>query len=329
MISAPVHDQSHVAEVRRCAVDLAVRQGFRETDAGRLALVTTELATNILKHGSGGEMLLGEYDDGDGSGIELLALDKGRGMLNISACLEDGYSSAGTAGHGLGAVLRQSKLVDIASWPGLGTAVLARVGRSDRAATSANSAPTWAAVSVAKPGQEVCGDSFAVTEARGQLTMLVADGLGHGPEAADAAVEAVRLFHKLNGESVSGLLEAVHVGLRATRGAAVAILRLDETTDEVTYSGVGNIAGVLVGAAETRRMVSMAGTAGHNARKIQEFRYPFASGLIILHSDGLSANWAPDRYPGLANLHPALIAGVLYRDLSRGRDDATVVVAKR
>ena len=94
------------------------------------------------------------------------------------------------------------------------------------------------------------------------------------------------------------------------------------------YSGVGNIVGVIAANGELRRMVSMPGTAGHNARKIQAFEYPFTAGLVILHSDGIASSWTLERYPNLVARHPTLIAAVLYRDLTRHRDDATVLVAK-
>jgi hypothetical protein len=164
--------------------------------------------------------------------------------------------------------------------------------------------------------------------AAGGQTLFVADGLGHGPAAAEASVEAVRLFHRFNGHQVPTLLDYVHGGLRATRGAAIAIARFDNDARKIIYSGIGNIAGVLAVDGGLKRMVSMPGTAGHVARKIQAFDYPFASGMVIMHSDGLQSSWAIDRYTNLATFHPALIAGVLYRDLTRRRDDATVLVAK-
>src|SRR5262249_17649523 len=297
-------------------------------DAGKVALVTTELATNLIKHSPGGEILVGTYEDGESSGVELLALDQGPGMANVAACLADGYSSAGTAGHGLGAVIRLSHFVDIAAWPGLGTAVLARVAPGQASLARAPSGKGWGAASVPMPGQDVCGDSWTVANGTPGGTLLVADGLGHGPDAAEASVEAVRLFHRFNGHQVATLLDYVHGGLRATRGAAVAIARFDKDARKIVYSGVGNIAGVLAVNGTLRRMVSMAGTAGHNARKIQAFDYPFESGLVIMHSDGLQSSWTLDRYTNLATFHPALIAGVLYRDLTRRRDDATVLVAK-
>ena len=327
MITLAVHDQSQVSETRRRATEMAGRQGFGDTDSGRVALVATELATNILKHGSGGEVLVGAYGEGPDSGIELIALDKGPGMANVTASFADGYSTAGTAGKGLGAVVRQSHFVDIASWPGKGTAILARL-KQGQPPEGFSDASQIGAVSVPKLGEDVCGDSWSASVGPEGTTLLVADGLGHGPEAAEAAVEAVRLFHRFNGHRAPVLLDYIHGGLRATRGAAVSVARFQPESGKVIYSGVGNIAGVIAVNGELRRMVSMPGTAGHNARKIQAFEYPFTAGLVILHSDGIASSWTLDRYPNLAARHPTLIAAVLYRDLTRHRDDATVLVAK-
>ena len=328
MKSVGVNDQSGASEARRAATDLAARAGFTEVEAGKLALIATELSTNLVKHGSGGEILVGTYEDNESKGIEILALDKGAGMSNVAACLKDGYSSAGTAGHGLGSVIRQSHFVDIGSWPGLGTAVLARVAPGKSQAGKPPIVPTWGGVSIAKAGQDVCGDAWSVSDTGNVRTLLVADGLGHGPEAAEASVEAVRLFHRYNGHTVANLMDYVHGGLRSTRGAAVSIARFDPVAKKVIFSGVGNVAGMTVAAGETKRMVSMAGTAGFNARKIQSFDYPFERGLVILYSDGLASSWTLDRYPNLAGLHPALIAAILYRDFTRHRDDATVLVGR-
>jgi hypothetical protein len=77
-------------------------------------------------------------------------------------------------------------------------------------------------------------------------------------------------------------------------------------------------------------MVSHSGIVGHEARKIQEFVYPWSQDtVLVMHSDGLATHWNLDQYPGLASRRPSLIAGVLYRDFTRGRDDVTVVVAKK
>jgi anti-sigma regulatory factor (Ser/Thr protein kinase) len=327
MIAISVQDQSQISAARRRAAEMAERQGFGDVDTGRVALVATELASNIIKHGGGGEILLSAFGEADGAGIELIALDKGPGMSNVAACLADGYSTAGTAGKGFGAIVRLSHHVDVASWPGVGTAVLSRLSQGQPDGKP-SAAPRTGAVSVSKPGEQVCGDSWSVSSGPEGPTLLVADGLGHGPDAAEAAVEAVRLFHRFNGHRVPALLHYIHGGLRATRGAAVSIARLEESSRKIVFSGIGNVSGVLFANGELRRTVSMPGTAGHNARKIQAFDYPFPSGLVILHSDGLASSWTLEKYPNLAARHPSLIAAVLYRDLTRQRDDATVLVAK-
>ena len=122
----------------------------------------------------------------------------------------------------------------------------------------------------------------------------------------------------------------MHLALRPTRGAAVSVADVDLDRRQVVYAGIGNVAGVLVGEdGATRRMVSHNGTVGHVAKRVQEFTYPFEGvPLIVLCSDGLGTSWRLDTYPGLAIRHPTLIAGVLYRDFNRARDDATVLVAR-
>jgi hypothetical protein len=97
----------------------------------------------------------------------------------------------------------------------------------------------------------------------------------------------------------------------------------------IRYAGIGNIAGYVVGPAKTQFMISHNGTAGHEATHFQEFLYPFPeTSVLIMHSDGLSTSWNLGAYPGLALRHPTVIAGTLYRDAARDRDDACVVIAK-
>jgi hypothetical protein len=159
--------------------------------------------------------------------------------------------------------------------------------------------------------------------------VVVADGAGHGVEAARAADLAVRAFVVNPGDYWEAVGDRMHGARRPTRGAAVAIARIDETARTVRYVGVGNICGVVVAATDARHMVSHNGTAGHIAPRIREFTYPFADNpLVILHSDGLTARWDLAAYPGLASQHPSLIAGVLLRDHRRARDDASVVAMR-
>ncbi len=320
-----VADRSHVAEVRRLAGDFCRRAGFPASRDGAVALVVTELATNLVKHGGGGQMMVNRFGDATGSGIEVVALDRGRGMDDVERCLRDGYSTAGSPGTGLGAIVRQADQCDVFSRPGLGTAIVARFVTGPPLYRS-----TKLGQAVAEyPGESVCGDQWGVGEAASGPTIVVADGSGHGPEAHRAASLAVETFRTHLERDCVTIVERIHHALMPTRGAAVAVARVDVAARCVRFVGVGNISAALVVDGEQRHMVSNNGTAGYTAPRIREFEYPFTGApLLILHSDGLSARWTLAAYPGLAVQHPSLIAGVLLRDQRRGRDDATVVALR-
>lgn len=328
MRSIAVTESSQISQSRQAASQLAAKLGFDAVAVGRVALVATELATNILKHGSGGELLIGDYGETSADGVQLIALDKGRGIANLERSLHDGYSSAGTAGHGLGAIRRQSQQFEIATWPDLGTAILVRIAANDAPLTGAAAQPKVGCICIPMHGEEISGDDWTVVESNESLTLIIADGLGHGPVAAVAANEAIRLFQRYSDRPIVEMLEYLHNGLRASRGAAVAVARYTFREGKVQFGGIGNIAGTLVAPQAVRRMVSLNGTTGHNARKIAAFDYAFSGGLIVMYSDGLATSWSLDRYPGITQMHPTLIAAVLYRDHSRHRDDVTVLVAR-
>ena len=330
MISVPVAEASQVADARRRAVSIARQLGFDDVATGRLAIVTTELATNLVKYASPGEVLLSTFEDDTGAGVQVIALDRGGGLTNIEQALRDGHSTGGSPGSGLGAARRQSQMFDIASWPGRGTAVLARIqARAHDPSAAPAPPPRFGAVAVPMRGEAVCGDAYHV-HLRGQgWTVVVADGLGHGLHAAEASEQAVRLFRAHEDEMPAEILKAIHAGLRHTRGGAVSVARYDPARGVLAFAGIGNVAGAVWLAGDTKRLVSLAGTAGHVARRILEFEYPFApDALLVMHSDGIGTSWSLHRYPGLAGTHPSLIAAVIYRDFSRGRDDATVVVVR-
>ncbi len=322
-----VTEASQVAEARRRAVAVAQGIGFDETASGRVALVVTELATNVVKYGVPGEVLVGTYEDGTGSGVEILALDKGNGCQDLGLALRDGHSTGGSAGEGLGAVRRLSDAFDIVSRPGLGTAVLARLS-IDRTRTP-DGVPGFGAVTVPLKGETANGDAYAVRERDDGWTAIVSDGLGHGPEAAKASEEALKLFRRHRDEPPAAILAAIHAGLSHTRGGAISVARYARDRATLALAGIGNVAGAVVSGAAMKRTVSLAGTAGHAARRIQEFEYPMhARDLFVLCSDGIATGWSLDAHPGLAGAHPTLVAGVILRDFARARDDATVLVVR-
>ncbi len=317
-------ESSQAGHARRTAASLAARLGFSEEAQGKVAIVVSEAAKNLVAHAREGFILLRALHAGPHVGLEMLSLDKGPGMADVERCLQDGYSTAGTGGTGLGAMRRLSAFFDIHSVPGVGTAVLAHLW-ADKPPPA--SGVEVGVVGVPMAGEEVCGDSWAMDRKDGRFLFLVADGLGHGPEAARASRAAVVSFLEQGPQELVELLRGMHQELRSTRGAAVSLASLDGA--RLHYSGVGNISAAVVSPDGIQRLVSMNGTLGHQAPRMQQFSYAWPPGAtLVMCSDGLATQWRLDAYPGLLAHHPSLVAGVLYRDFARGRDDATVLVAR-
>lgn len=319
-----VVEASQVGEARRAAARVARTAGFGETDIGRVTLLATELGNNLAKYGQQGRLLVQSLPSPTGTIVEVMAIDSGPGMADVQRCLQDGYSTGGTPGTGLGAVRRQSAVFDLHSAPGRGTVVMARV-HGERGTT--NGLPfQWGAVSLPKPTELVCGDAWQISARDRDLAIIVADGLGHGPLAAAAAQRAMKVFDELAFSEPRTIVERAHGALAGSRGAAVAIARISGGSS-VDYAGIGNISGSLVTHERSSGMVSQNGTVGVAIRKVQQLGYTWPQhGVLIMHSDGLTHRWSLDAYPGLLLRHPAVIAGVLSRDFVRGTDDATVVV---
>ncbi len=330
MRAVEVEAASQVAEARRASVGQAQALGFSDEAAGRVAIVATELATNLVKHGGGGVLLVGSFADETGAGVECVALDRGAGMQDVAACMRDGHSTAGSPGNGLGAVSRVADLMEVYSRPGAGTAILARLGPANARERQARTVPAYGAVAVAVAGEEVSGDAWCRATRDDGWTAMVVDGLGHGPQAAEAAKAAVRLFSGAERQQPTDLLAAMHAALRPTRGAAVSIARYEPAAEQVVFAGIGNVAGAIFRrGGEVRRMVCNNGTVGHIAKYMRAFTYSTAgAAALVLASDGLTSGWRLDGYPGLLDCHPTLVAGVLYRDFNRGRDDVTVLVCR-
>jgi anti-sigma regulatory factor (Ser/Thr protein kinase) len=372
--SFEIADASGVAFARRGASDAAQKSALNETDSGRLALIVTEATTNILKHAQHGELLVRELSapaQGGGAqsapgGVEVLALDRGPGIADVRRAFDDGRSTAGTPGTGLGAIRRLSDEISIYSQPGLGTIVRAIVrGRSASLADPRN-APEGASrpasgtdiggICVPYPGEAVCGDAWGVEPDQHGLTVTVADGLGHGPDAHVASAGAIAAVHRRAGRPPAALMQYAHDALRSTRGAAVAIARIDLARSVLSFSGTGNIAAAVSGASRPAlasaqfghmppgaapaqgersgarsswQLTSRNGIVGHTMRDAQEFEVPWTrNAMLILHSDGIGTRWDLSAYPGLPLQPSVMIAAVLYRDFARRRDDATVVVIK-
>jgi anti-sigma regulatory factor (Ser/Thr protein kinase) len=325
-LSIPIGESNQVGEARRAAHRLGSEIGLTETALGNLSIIVTEAATNLYKHAKEGELILRQLSTGDSRGMEVLSVDRGPGMTEVWRCLEDGYSTTGTKGQGLGSIKRLASTFDIHSMP-QGTTILAQIFESPAKTESGDL--ELGSICLPYPGETACGDAWALGIGKDSTSVIMADGLGHGVDAAKAADLALEIFGEDLELAPNLLLQRMHPGMRATRGAAVLILRIGLRDRKIICSGVGNITGGSVNHATTKSFVSLNGTIGHQAHRFQDFNYDWAPGaLLVMHSDGLQTKWKLDAYPGLQMRHPSIIAAILYRDFRRSRDDVSVVVLR-
>jgi len=327
----PMGDASRVGEARRHAAQAAAQLGLSDTEAGRLALVVTELGTNLLRHAREGRLLIAvrpEHSD-----IEVLAIDEGPGIPDLAQAMSDGFTTRSSPGTGLGAVKRLASEFDIHSAVPHGTVCLARVRRQAGTATTAAAGSgefEVGAVCVPIPGELACGDAWGAALDAGGVTAIVADGLGHGPEAAKPSRRAVDAFAQAPLGELRGIVEKVHLELKATRGAAVCVVRWAGAEDTLRCAGAGNVAVRVVSGVFDRSMATQHGTAGLQIRRPEESALALpAHALVIVHSDGVATRWDTQHLLPVLERDPAVVAAVLLRHYSRKRDDATVVVVRR
>lgn len=324
-----IGEPSEIATARRGACNLAKLLGFNETVTGEIAIVVTEAGTNIAKYAGSGEILVRKAVRFDGAvGIEILALDNGPGIPQLLTRMQDGNSSGGSYGIGLGTMERLADQFDIYTAAAQGTVICLSFWCKPDADFA--SGCDIGMICLPITGETICGDAWGIRREGQKITVLLADGLGHGPLAATASEAASMVLVNNSSATAGEALHNAHKALQGTRGAAVGVACLDVDTGQSTFAGAGNIAGCILDNGNTHHLISHNGIVGSNLRKVQEFHSPWsAEALLIMHSDGVKTRWNIDAYPGLDLLYPSLIAAVLYRDFDRESDDTTVLVCRQ
>jgi anti-sigma regulatory factor (Ser/Thr protein kinase) len=317
-----VEDASAVSACRNAVLAMAGRLQFPAARADQLALAVTEAASNLYKHARQGSLLLSVNRDAEAPGIELVTIDSGPGLADVTAALRDGHSTTGTLGIGLGAIRRLADFCDLYSVPDHSTALVARFW-------PAPGPPAIRCAGLVRPitGEFECGDAYAAVRTGDTLTGVLCDGLGHGPLAAAAAAEGVAAVLEQPAGEPAALLERVHRRMSGTRGGAVGIVRIGDRV--ARFAGLGNIAASILSGGHRKSMLSVPGIAGYQARTFRQFEYEVPPGAaVILHSDGVSSRWEAASMPGLDARDPLLIAAMLLAEAGIHRDDAGVLVLK-
>lgn len=309
--------QEHARQLARVA-------GLSAAQMDDASMVAAELASNAVRHAVGGQILL--LPGTDCTALDIVVADRGPGREDFAACFTDGYTTAARSlGSGLGAVLQRASTVDSCSEVGRGTVVAARIG-------APRPRPYVGAVGSPGRGESVNGDGWDWTDTSDGLLVVLADGLGHGRDAATASGAALQDMASLAELEPQDVIGVIHRRLRHTRGAAVtaATVRLADEAGpgRLTVAGVGNVAAlVLDQSGAAKRIMIGHGTAGLSMRTpVQTTRTLDPGDWLVLHTDGLTGSWELRERPAVVRSAPTVVAAVLLREFERGTDDTGVMV---
>jgi hypothetical protein len=197
------------------------------------------------------------------------------------------------------------------------------------------------------PGEAESGDQHLVMPLANGALVAVVDGLGHGPEAAEASGIAVATLERHAGESLISLMQRCHQALLRSRGAVMTLADLDGRSGQMTWLGVGNVEGFLLradpgGGTGREAVLLRGGIVGHRLPGLRTSDLPVNAGdVLILATDGISSGFTQGLAPSTRS-EPALslakgqalgqtpqeIADRILARHWRGTDDALVLVAR-
>lgn len=173
-----------------------------------------------------------------------------------------------------------------------------------------------------------CGDVGAIKQQDGKLLMILADGLGHGIKANQAATIATDLIAENFGRSLVETIKSVHNSLRSTVGCVVAVCMLDTESGIINYSGIGNITMKIIGQS-SKTMIPKDGIVGYMMRQPEEKNYTLQNGdIILMYSDGVKTNMDREKLKPLLKLPAQEMADEVIKTFGKVDDDKSCIVLK-
>lgn len=326
-----VSHSSDVSVARRKAKKMATEVGFDEKATEEVAIVVSELASNLVKYAKLGFLSLTPIEVGGLAGLQIESQDSGPGIPDIEAAIGDGTSTGGSLGAGLGAVNRLMDEFDISSQHsgGGGTHIMCRRWVRPEKPRVTPCPLSFGAAARAHPKMDVNGDAFVIKQWSNSALVGVIDGVGHGQFAHRAAKTARQYVESHFDQPLAAMFRGVQRACRSTRGVVMALARFEWERARLTFASVGNIEVRVFGNSQPMNFMIRRGLIGFNAPDPVVTEHHWEPGYVmVLHSDGLKTLWRWEDFPGFAGASATLTAQRLLRGLARDNDDATVVVVK-
>ncbi|MGV3558935.1 ATP-binding SpoIIE family protein phosphatase [Larkinella arboricola] len=323
-------DRSYLALAKKGITQIATQVGFRPQRLSEVDLITAELTSNLVKHGGGGEILVRHFQTTSRTGLELISIDNGPGMADPARMMQDGISTTGTLGNGLGAINRLADQFQLYSLKGWGTVQLVRLFKDPMPAPPPTGGFEFRSLLVPKPGEIVCGDGCYVKRTSEYIKIFLGDGLGHGPEANRAVQEAIKALRICPHHQPVDIIRYIHQSVNKTRGLVGSVIVFDAKSQQWSWCGVGNISTRLSGPTLTKNVLSYNGIIGMNLpNTMNNHVIPFSRGqLVVMCSDGLQSRWDVSKYPQIHRYDLTILAAALYKDYARRTDDTSVLIGR-
>ena len=326
-----VTDRSYFAIVKKQIHALAVAGSFSESRVGEIDIIVSEMVSNLVKHAGGGQVLVKMVtDDPNGPAMELISMDDGPGMMDVTRMVADGVSTKNTLGHGLGSMKRLADIFQIYSQKDWGTLILARVYKEPLPHFIKPPTVEIRSLLVPKPGEEECGDGFFHTTQQEYIKLFLGDGLGHGPEAAKAVTMAGQAFLECEETDPVAIIRHINISVKKTRGLVGTAAIFDTRERRWKICGVGNISTRVNSVSGIKSYMAYNGIIGLNVpNTLNAQEIPYEKGQqLIMCSDGLKTRWDPVRFTGIGRYDLTLLAGCLLKDFARYTDDMSAAVCK-
>jgi len=177
------------------------------------------------------------------------------------------------------------------------------------------------------PGEQHCGDQTGFWRSDNKLMLCIIDGLGHGRYAEAAAKMAINYIVGHLSESLTNLFAGCNVALRNSRGVAMGLAVIDESTKTLTYAGIGNTRAILVSETQSIYLSSRPGIVGGGYKKLTPETHPFKSGdRLFLFTDGLPETLNFSNYPAGLWADGQRLAEILIANYGRESDDAAILI---
>lgn len=324
------NDRSYFAILKKQIHTIAVKADFKERKIGEIDIIVAEMASNLVKHGGGGHILVKIFQEQDAEGIEIISIDNGPGMTDVTKMMPDGISTKNTLGLGLGTIKRLSDIFQVYTLKNWGTVVLSRKFKKEPGAHAKRSKAEIRSVVVPKPGEEFCGDGFYTVSTRDHLKLFLGDGLGHGPDAAKAVQEAGIAFMDCPDLYPPDILRFINTAVRKTRGLVGTVAVFDHKLEKWELCGVGNISTRIHSPSLSKNYMAYNGIIGLNVPRTlnaQEIVHEKGQ-FLTMCSDGIKTRWETTRYTGIMRFDLSVLAASLFKDFSRNNDDASVAICK-